>query len=374
MRRKSTDENVSFCPRCAREVQQMLAQKRAQPASPPPPSPSLVPPPATPRQAPAPPGATPTSASIPIGGVLLLLLLILLAGPLLGAVVALVSYHFIYLIIAFPLVMGWAGGYVMAQGVWWGKVRDAVIAAAFGLLLGLCVYGSYRYIEYRLVRNEVRADIVKELETEFGADIVKEMEAEFGMSGEAMADEFFDEILLEETGQTGFLGVVLLDAQEGMSISPTRYGSSTEGLNIGTPLTWLYWLFEIVAIAGIAAYTASESAQKPFCERHDRWYTKERSLGGVEPAQIENVLGLLEGGEYPSFGRALHQKAPVPGVEFFIERCVGCQDSEPVLTIKTVKRSSRGRAEYDVIGKQTLTPAQGEQILESVYAQGRKTL
>jgi hypothetical protein len=304
----------------------------------------------------------------------LLFLLILLAGPLLGAVVALVSYHFIYLIIAFPLVMGWVGGYVMAQGVWWGKVRDAMIAATFGILLGLCVYGSYRYVEYRLVRNEVRADIVKELKTGFGVEVVKEMEVELGMSDEAIADEFFDEILREETGQAGFLGVILLDAQEGMSISPTRYGSDTEGRNIGTPLTWLYWVFEIVVMAGIAAYVASHAAQRPFCERHDRWYAEKRSLGGVGSAQIEDMLDLLERDEYSSFGRALRPKTPVPGVEFFIERCVGCQDSDPVLTIKAVKRSSRGRVEHDVIGKQTLAPAQGEQILESVYAQGRKTL
>ncbi len=323
----------------------LAAQKRAPADSPP----SPKPPPA--RQASAPPSITQPSANIPIGGVLLLFLLTLLVAPLLGGVVALIGYHFMYLIIAFPLLMGAAGGFVMAQGVRWGKVRDGVIAATFGVLLGLSIYGSYRYIEYRLVRDEVRAEIIKE------------MEAEFGTSDAAIADEIFDEILVEKTGRGGFVGVILLDAQEGVSIAPARYGSDSAGLNIGTPLTWVYWLLEIVAVAGIAAFMASDAAQKPFCERHNRWYAKEKSLGGVAPSQLEHSIGLLEGGEYPAFAGALHQKTPVPGAEFFIERCVGCLDSNPVLTIKAVKRSSRGKVDYDVLGKQAITTAQGEQIL-----------
>jgi hypothetical protein len=140
-----------------------------------------------------------------------------------------------------------------------------------------------------------------------------------------------------------------------------------EGLNIGTPLTWVYWLLEIVAIAGIAAAMAWEAAKQPFCARHDRWYAKEKSLGGVGPGRGEHALDLLEQGDYASFARALNQKTPVPGVEFFIERCVGCLDSNPVLTVKGVKRSSRGQVNYDVLSKQHISPAQGEQMLESVF-------
>jgi hypothetical protein len=322
----------------------LAAQKRA-PAAPPPAP--------LPRQEPAPPVVTQPGAEIPLSGALTLFLVLLLVAPLLGGVVALVSYHFMYLIILFPICMGWAGGYALAQGVRWGKVRDAVIAATFGVLLGLSIYVCYRYVEYRLLRNEVRAEFVKE------------MEAEFGVSDAAIADEFFDEILLEETGKSGFLGVILLDAQEGMSIAPARYSSDSAGLNIGTPLTWVYWLFEIVAIAGIAAFMAHDAAQQPFCARHDRWYAKEKSLGGVGPGRVQHALDLLEQGDHASFSRELKQNAPVPGIEFFIERCVGCVDSNPVLTVKGVKRSSRGQVSYEVLSKQHISPSQCELLLGS---------
>ncbi len=79
-----------------------------------------------------------------------------------------------------------------------------------------------------------------------------------------------------------------------MFISRVGYGSDT-GINIGTALTWVYWLFDLAAFAGLPAFMAMEAAGRPFCVYHDRWYEKEKSLGGVEPAQAENVMGLLSG-------------------------------------------------------------------------------
>ena len=116
---------------------------------------------------------------------------------------------------------------------------------------------------------------------------------------------------------------------------------------------------------------ASEAASQPFCEHHDRWYAKEKSLGGVERTQAENMMDLLYMGDYVSFGRALHQKTPIPGMEFFYERCVGCQESNPILTMKRVSSSSKGKADHSVVGKQTLTPSEGEQIVEGIVGQSR---
>jgi hypothetical protein len=369
MRRKSTKDKVPFCASCAREVRQAIGARQKQPAplapSPPPPragaiaSPSFdsVQPPAAPYAATA---AAQPNVVIPIGSILLLFLITLVGAPLLGGIVAFVA-QYIYLILLFPFVAGAAGGFMVAQGVRWGKVRDATVAAIFGLLLGLFVYGSYRYIEYFLFRNDVRAEIVKE------------MEAEFGWADATVADEVFDEVLLEETGKTGFLGKVLFDAKIGMSVAYTRSASAAldgtdSGVNIGTTLTWVYWLFEVAVFAGVSSFMAMEAAKRPFCEYHDRWYKKEKSLGGVNPSQAENAIGLLNADDYAAFGKMLRPKTPVPGVEFFIERCPGCQESDPILTTKTVKRSSRGQVKRDDLAKQNITPAQSEQIFESISA------
>jgi hypothetical protein len=92
-------------------------------------------------------------------------------------------------IIAFPIGIGLIGGFAIAQGIRWGKVRVSLVGAIFGLLLGLFVYGSYRYTEYLLNRREALTYIRQE------------MEAEFGEADPVIADEVFDAILYEETGE-----------------------------------------------------------------------------------------------------------------------------------------------------------------------------
>jgi len=361
MRRKSTNTNVSFCSQCAQEVRQALKAKQTeQPARPAPlPKATTAPPPYQPPAAPdAADASAKPSVTMPLDSVLILILVTLVGAPLLGGIVAFVGYHLMYLIIAFPAFMGFAGGFMMSQGIKWGKMRDPVVAAAFGLVLGLFIYGSYRYIAYLILKNDVRTELIKAIE------------AEYGESDAAFADEIFDLYLREETGRTGFTGVLLLEAKEGVSIARGSSSFDGGGINIGTELTWVYWLGEIIAVAGLSAFLASGAASQPFCEYHDRWYAKEKSLGGVKRTQAENVMDLLYMGDYVSFGRELHQKTPIPGMEFFYERCVGCQESNPILTVKRVTRSSKGKTDYSVVEKQTLAPSEGEQIVEGVIARG----
>jgi len=348
MRRKNK-ERVSLCVQCASEVRQTRKAKQAQ-RQPARPSGSGKPS----RAKPASTAAPGPSSTVSIEGILILIGVTMVGAPLLGVVVALVG-QLVYLSIAFPVLMGIAGGFIVGQGVRWGKMRESMVAAVFGLVLGLTDYGSYRYVEYRFLRNDLQNFIMEELE------------AEFGEADPIIANAFLDQVLLEETGQTGFLGVVLMDAQGGMSISHTRYGGN---VNVGTALTWIYWLIEIVIVAGIPTYQAMEKTKSPFCEHHNRWYERETSLGSIDPSRAQEIVALLGTGEYVSFGKSLDQKAIVPGVQFFIEHCVGCEQSPPIMTMKSVKRSSRGRTSYDVMAKQTITLAQYEQILQGVRARG----
>jgi hypothetical protein len=364
MRRRSTDERVSVCAQCAQEVRQAKGSKQRRPQR----SPGSTGGNALPRAkraAAANPvssrsgalqsGAVPASTRSPavqIEGLLMLTLIVVAGGPLFGGLVALVS-RLIYLIFAFPIGIGIIGGFAIAQGIRWGKVRVSLVGAMFGLLLGLFVYGSYRYAEYLLNKQEALTYIRQEIE------------AEYGEADPAIAEEVFDAILYEETGETGFWGSVLLDAKEGMSIRRRPY--SPNSFNIGTTLTWVYWLLEMAAITCIPAFFGMEETTKPFCEHHGRWYEKEKSLGGIAPARAKEVIALLEADDYTAVGRALDQTAPVPGIEFFIEQCTGCEKSDPILTIKTVKRTSRGRLSRNTLSQKTITPLQGRQILEGMY-------
>jgi hypothetical protein len=268
-------------------------------------------------------------------------------APLLGAILAFVA-QYVYLIFGFPLIVGVAAGAVMAQGIRWGKVRDVAVAASLGLLLGFCTYGSYRFIDYLLARNELQTLIVEEY-----------ADSEDGPVDSAAAAAILDYILLEETGQTGFLGYVLLEAREGLSVSHRGIGPS---LNVGTAITWVYWVIELVIYTAMPAFAAYNAANKPFCRYHNRWYEREKSLGGTIRERVADVESLLDAGDFAGLSRNLRPQAPIPGIELFIERCTDCQESDPIMTIKSVYRSSRGRKHHEVLERRTLSAGRGNQL------------
>ena len=291
VRRKSTNERVPLCAKCAHQLYSTVKTQQAQQQ------------PTDATQTEESPRNEPSSkitSEAPITGILIAILMMFIGAPLLGGIVAYVG-QFIYLIFGFPIIAGVASGFIMAQGIRWGKIRDSVIAATLGLLIGLCTYGSYRCIEYLIVRNDVQTSIMKEF-----------ADSEDGPIDSATAAVLFDYILLEETGQTGFIGFVLLEAKEGMSISRRGTGPS---LNVGTTLTWVYWLIEAFIYAGVPAAVALKEADKPFCKYHNRWYKKKR-LGSIEKARAEEMMSLLAAHNYVKFRQALRSQVPVPRIEF----------------------------------------------------------
>lgn len=336
VQRKSTNQRVPLCSDCAKTLHANRSTQKKQPAR-------TVPANQTPEVK-----TSPThTGTVSLDSILILILVVMVAAPILGGLLALVGSAF-YLIFLFPIGMGLLNGFIVSQGVRWGKLREPVVAGVFALLFGLTVYGAYRYVDYQLIRREIRSAIVEGLMFEFGE------------ADPAEVDFILDEFLYAETGQTGFIGVVLLDAKAGMSVG--RVGRSTT-INIGTTLTWVYWLFEASMIVGIPIFLAMAEAKRPFCEFHDRWYSSEKSLGGIATGHIKETLNLLDTGQYESFGKTLNARSPGSGVEIFIQQCPDCQQSSPNLIIKRVQRTSKGKKDYTVLSQRTITPEQGEQLV-----------
>ena len=333
IRRKSTNERVPLCSSCSTELRRKKEAKKSQPKA----KVHHV-------------SAQKVPNKIPIDSVLVLVLMVLVVAPILGVFLGFVG-QYLYLIILFPIFTGLVSKVILSQGIRWGKLREPVVAGVFGLLFGLAVYGSYRYTSYQLLRNEVEQLLMEELMFEYG-DVDEEA-----------ASYVFDEILYEETGLRGFIGSVLLEAKEGMYIGSVR--NSNAEVNIGTTFTWLYWLFEVGVMVAIPLFGGMSETKRPYCETHDRWYTNGESLGGIAPDDLSDTLSLLDQDQFGEFKQALNPKVPIPGVEIMLEHCPNCEQSSPLLTIKQVKRGSRGRKEEKVLTQQFITPTQGFALLQS---------
>lgn len=187
--------------------------------------------------------ATRSHSRLPVLGVILLLLFAVVGGVGVG-VVLLLSSRVVYLIFASVMIAAVVGGWMVALAARLGKVRVAGVAFLFGLLTGVLIYGTYRYGQYLDERQIAREQILAE------APSLKPDEVE----------QLIDEVLVEETGYSGFVGMTLLDAEAGMTVVPTR-GSSSAELTLNKELTIGYWAMEILIMTlgtGFAAMSRSK--------------------------------------------------------------------------------------------------------------------
>ena len=139
----------------------------------------------------------------------------LVGGIVIGGVIA-VAGQIIYLIIVFPLIMGVSGGVVAAVNVSRLGIRRRGVAALVGIMLGLLIYGSYRYIDYLLFIRH-----------------------------------------LTDTTSISFADYLHLVAGFGLTI-----GTSSLSMPLGENLTWVYWIFEIILVIGIASYLSLLSIRR----------------------------------------------------------------------------------------------------------------
>ncbi len=118
-----------------------------------------------------------------------LLLSSVIGGLAIGGLTHLISLSVAYLIVVFPLAMGFTGGKVMVVAIRQGKVRNPAIATIFGILTGLLMYGSLHGAGYWQFKQSVSEQITKKQEAESGNQF----------------NNIIDTLLQEKTGSKGFV-------------------------------------------------------------------------------------------------------------------------------------------------------------------------
>ncbi|MEL6526539.1 MAG: hypothetical protein AAFQ07_12610, partial [Chloroflexota bacterium] len=89
------------------------------------------------------------SGKVPFIGTTMALVGILIGGIISGLIVAGIA-QLIYLIVVFPLVMAFAGVFLVTGLGTWAKIRNLWMCALLGLVAGAIVYSSYWVGEYLL--------------------------------------------------------------------------------------------------------------------------------------------------------------------------------------------------------------------------------
>ena len=277
-----------------------------------------------------------------------LLLSSVIGGLAIGGLTHLISL-LVYLIVVFPLVMGFTGGKVMVAAIRQGKVRNPAIATIFGVITGLVLYGSLHGAGYWQFKQSVSEQITKELEAASGNQ----------------SNNIIDTFLQEKTGSKGFVGYLKHNAQQGVSIGPL---DATETTNLGETGTWIYWLIELAIIDITIAAIAYSSAKNPFCENGDQWYKHPEHIGIVNPQCSEKFLNLLQNDRFGEAGKLLD---PLQGIhpanlEVYLQRCPCCKFSDPILTVSSISKDTNGNPKLKQVAQGVLSLSQYNKFHEAV--------
>ena len=270
-----------------------------------------------------------SSNRFPPYGFIMLLLAALVGGGVLGVLVFAVSHFAVYLIVIFPFVIGTLGGFVMSLTVARGKVRNPMLAAFFGLLIAVVLYGTYRYADYRIGFRSALRDIYEEGSGERPDD--------------ARLQAYEDYILTEETGTTGFIGYVKLYAQEGITITSTR-SSSDSGLVLSGILAYLYWIVEFGIIAFISLTISVDRARQPFSEETNEWFERPRYLGTLPASATPEFLEVAYQGDFRRAGTLLADTSGLapPRTDIIIHTAKS-PGVDQVLVVHRLKQKDRAR-------------------------------
>ncbi len=265
----------------------------------------------------------------PLPGLILLLLVTVVGGVAAGAAAYFVS-TLIYLIVIFPLIMIFVGTVLVNFGIKQGKIRNRSVAFLFGLLVAVLIYGGYRYGEYLGFRQEIFNYAVDEA----GSDLEP-----------AEIEALIDQLLIEETGDAGFIGFTRLAAKEGVDINFGRSSSSGVPVHLDETMTWIYWALETLAILIITPLTVMSTAAEPFCSDCNRWYdsANKREYIGSIPAQVaEQFKQQMEVNNVRAAARLVNTRPGNSGdFHLFASHCGDCTEASVLL--RAITRITRGR-------------------------------
>ncbi len=270
---------------------------------------------------------------------------LLITGVIIGAIASFVG-NYIYLILLFPMVMGLIAGFVLKSIVVSEKIRSSFVVVIAGIFSAVLIYGSMHFFDYLQFRNSL-AKVIQQ----------RAIAANGTAAPEENVQAYIDYLLAEETNFPGFLGFVLLEAKEGMTISEVGAGSHGTPLNLKA-FTWLLWFVEMCLIGGIAMGAAYKIAKDLFCEQCDTWVPQQEHVGGVKPEFLDQAVERIKCRDFAGLAQMLQLDSGFPSVEFYTRTCKTCNTFPFYLMGFGVSAGRKGQTQSKLLVGQVLTASE----------------
>ncbi len=265
----------------------------------------------------------------PAGGLVLLLLLAVVGGALVGAVFSGVA-KLVYVALLFPLFIGLLVGGLVSTGVRLGKIRHPMVAVGSAGVATLAAYAALWGGSY--------------------------LQAQSGLAA----------------GQVGFIDYLGLVNQQGIYAVRLLNGQ-VELLNLGPVISAMYGVLELVLIGWLAIDAGRKAALAPFSEVCGRWFEKPALMGTLGSRRTQEVLKLIEAGQFLKLGEELQTNPALPNLGLLMTVCEQAGGSgEAYLVLCTQTRDSRGNPAQKEVVAGVIGSVQAKDLLQGI--ENRKAL
>jgi hypothetical protein len=202
-----------------------------------------------------------------VSGMGMLISALVLLGAALGFVAHWVSQWF-YLILLFPVGIGLALGAVGHRMVKTGRVRNPLLGGLAGFLGGVLAMTMMHYFDYDKARKVVESSDPMFVKV---AKMPADERAEF-FRMQDIAGEDQEGLERAVAAYNSFPKYMDLQAREGVQLKKAT-SSSDKGLNLGYYGSYIYWIIEILIVAGITFGMVKGATAEPYCRPCDQWKT-----------------------------------------------------------------------------------------------------
>ncbi len=237
------------------------------------------------------------------------------------------------MIFVFPLVAGAVAGFALSKAVKIGKIRNTSIAALIGLLAAITLVGTYHFAKYQF---ELK-DNARQFLTSNNLPVT-----------DAAVNETTDEYLKSETGMTGFLGFLQLEAKKGISITSASSSSSSRGLEVKGIWYWVYTAFEFLIVLGLVASIPWWAAKEPFNEAQQQWYGPAQMILTAPGTNAKPLETALKSGAFEEAGALLQRDpSPLPRVEFAVRQTAIKDPENVIITANLVTQNGKNESKTE---------------------------
>lgn len=304
-------------------------------------------------------------------GIALLVLFTFPTAALLGALASFVSQWF-YLVLLFPIGIGFGVGAASYGAIQYGHVRNRQIAGICAFVAGCLAMLVMHYCDYLQFKSTLReqlaqappqaAAILEQL-----PELVATRQQQPPQIQRLIAELEKEPLALDVWLVRSFPSYIDFAAHAGVTIGGVHEiaNKKDSGLNLGYIGTYIYWAIEVGIVAVIAFGAAALRASKPYCSQCNAWKNS-ISLGSVRPP-VENAVAALHEGDLNRLGE--NQPLSSTGaLSVSAAVCPSCQENGPIdVKLEQAVTNKKGQVSKKELAHVTY-PGQSLVALRALFA------